>query len=159
MAGGVGGVNRNSRGHLSHTYWKQAAWPPSHSSVTLWLCFSGPSPSKPLWHQVIMEVNDQKDDLYLGSVIQWDHVIFLKITMAFIKKIFSSFPLVKVVVVERTRTQPPQSWQFQSYRKKLLLFSVLLSPYIQGFSLVRQVNNILFQNCLPSDLFNDILDR
>lgn len=79
--------------------------------------------------------------------------------MAFIKKIFSSFPLIKVVVVERTRTQPPQSWQFQSYRKKLLLFSVLLSPYIQGFSLVRQVNNILFQNCLPSDLFNDILDR
>ena len=42
--------------------------------------------------------------------------------MAFIKKIFSSFPLIKVVVVERTRTQPPQSWQFQSYRKNCFSF-------------------------------------
>lgn len=49
-------------------------------------------------------------------------LFFLKITMAFIKKIFSSFPLIKVVLVERTRTQPPQSWQFQSYRKNCFSF-------------------------------------
>lgn len=76
--------------------------------------------------------------------------------MAFIKNIFSPHQSGGSGENQDTASSVLAVPELQ---KKLLLFSVLLSPYIQGFSLVRQVNNILFQNCLPSDLFNDILDR